>query len=50
MVSLFPEIGDVSRFSHEGRLLVDDALICLFNAFDRERSGRVDFHKFASGL
>lgn len=48
--SIFPEIQRVQKFSREGKILIDDALNCLFNAFDSDRSGRITYRKLCSGL
>ena len=47
---LFPEIMDVKKFSPEGQTLIDDALNCLFNAFDTNQSGRISYKKLNHGL
>jgi hypothetical protein len=47
---VYPEISRVQRFSREGKILIDDALNCLFNAFDIDRSGKLSYKKFSQGL
>lgn len=47
---IFPEIKKVQQFSREGKILIDDALTCLFNAFDVDRSGRISYKKMIEGL
>jgi Ca2+-binding EF-hand superfamily protein len=47
---IFPEIQRVQKFSREGKILIDDALNCLFNAFDLDRSGRISYKKLCTGL
>jgi Ca2+-binding EF-hand superfamily protein len=41
---------DVKKFSPEGQALIDDALLCLFNAFDTNQSGRISYKKLTFGL
>ena len=48
--ALFPEIQDVQNFSREGKTLIDDAINCLFNAFDTDQTGRITFKKLNAGL
>ena len=40
----------MQKHSREGKVLVDDALNCLFNSFDSDRSGRISFKKLSQGL
>ena len=47
---IFPEIKKVQQFSREGKILIDDALTCLFNAFDVDRTGRISYKKMIEGL
>ena len=43
---IFPEIQRVQKFSKEGKILISDALNCLFDAFDVQRSGQLSYKKF----
>jgi len=40
----------VAAFSKEGKVLIDDAINCLFNAFDTDRAGRLSYKKLTTGL
>ena len=40
----------MAAYSKEGQALIDDAVNCLFNAFDIDRVGRLSFRNLSSGL
>ena len=47
---IFPEIKRVQKFSREGKIFIDDALNCLFNSFDNDRTGKISYKKLCTGL
>lgn len=50
MPIIFPEIDWVRNFSEEGNRLIDDALNCLYNAFNNDNKGSVSYRKLCEGL
>ncbi len=50
MPIIFPEIDRVRNFSEEGNKLIDDALNCLYNAFNNDNKGYLSYKKLCEGL
>lgn len=50
MPIIFPEIDWVRNFSEEGSRLIDDALNCLYNAFNNDNKGSISYRKLCEGL
>lgn len=50
MPIIFPEIDWVRNFSDEGNRLIDDALNCLYNAFNNDNKGSITYRKLCEGL
>ena len=40
----------IQKFSREGKILIDDAINCLFNAFDARRKGSLNIEDLKNGL